>query len=194
MSKPRVVLIALLIALIVGLVIGLLVPRWISFRSNVTTYSTAILLQQVKTISELVTVQYVIEKVVVLEDVKWIAGWGENRVLMVAHGIVKAGIDLSQLQPGDLRLSDKKITISLPPPRITDTYLDDKQTRIIERSTGLLRVFDKDLEQTARQNAIDDIRRAARSSGILKDADERARAQLKHLFEPMGFEVEFRKS
>ena len=70
----------------------------------------------------------------------------------------------------------------MPPPRVTDAYLDEKQTRVIERTTGLLRVFDKDLEQTARQNAVDDIRRSARNSGILKDADERARSQLKNLF------------
>jgi hypothetical protein len=57
-----------------------------------------------------------------------------------------------------------------------------------------LRSFNKDLEQTARQNAVDDIRRAARSGGILKDAEERARAMLTHLFRQLGFEeVEFGK-
>jgi hypothetical protein len=90
-------------------------------------------------------------------------------------------------------VSGKKIAIKLPPPQITDAYLDDKQTQVIERTTGLLRVFDKNLEQTARQNAIDDIRRAARNSGILKDAEERARAQLTSLCRRLGFEeVEFR--
>jgi hypothetical protein len=54
-------------------------------------------------------------------------------------------------------------------------------------------MFDKDLEQAARQNAVADIRRAARTAGILKDADERAAAQLRSLFLQMGFEqVEFR--
>jgi hypothetical protein len=49
------------------------------------------------------------------------------------------------------------------------------------------------LEQTARQNAIDDIRRAARLGGIAKDADQRAREQLKQLFQQLGFQqVEFR--
>lgn len=192
MSKPRLAIIALLLAACFGLVLGLFMPRWASFGLRTKTYNTAALLQQVKTISELVTVQYVIEKVIVLEDVKWIAGLGESRVLMIAHGIVKAGIDLGQLQPGDFQVSGQKLLIKLPHSRITDAYLDDKQTRIVERATGLLREFDKDLEQTARQNAIDDIRRAARTSGILKDADDRARAQLKHLFEPMGFGIQFR--
>jgi len=71
-------------------------------------------------------------------------------------------------------------------------YLDEKQTRVIERATGLLRFFDKDMEQTARQNAVDDMRRSARTTGILKDAEDRGRDQVKILFLQMGFEkVEF---
>ncbi|MDB6125508.1 MAG: hypothetical protein JWQ71_4501, partial [Pedosphaera sp.] len=72
-------------------------------------------------------------------------------------------------------------------------YLDDKQTQVVERKTGLLRAFDKDLEQNARRQAVDDLNRAARNSGILKDADERARLQLINLFRVLGYsEVEFR--
>jgi hypothetical protein len=135
------------------------------------------------------------EKVVILEDppqnpLRQLLP-DETRVILIAHGIVKAGVDLSQLKPGDLQISDKKVKIALPPPQITDAYLDEKQTKIIERNTSFLRDFNKDLEQSARQTAIDDIRRAARTSGILKDADERARAQLQKLFKDLDFAVEF---
>jgi len=121
----------------------------------------------------------------VLEDVKW---FGENRVLLVAHGVVKAGVDFKQMKPDDLRISGKLISLRLPPVRITDVYLDEKQTRVVERSTGLLRTFDKDLEQAARQNAVDDLGRSARTIGILRDAEERARDQVRLLFLQMGFE------
>ena len=132
--------------------------------------------------------QYVMEKVVILEDVKWIAGLGESRVLLLAHGIVKAGVDLGQLGPNDITVSGNKITVKLPPTKITEAYLDETQTRVIERTTGLLRTFDKDLEQNARVQAVGDIRRGARTSGILKDADQRAQAQLTALFKQLGFE------
>jgi hypothetical protein len=105
---------------------------------------------------------------------------------------VKAGVDLSQMKPHDLRLSGKRIVVALPPSRITDAYLDEQRTQVVEHNTSFLREFNKDLEHNARQNAIEDIRRAARSSGILKDADERARQELKNLFGQLGFEVEFR--
>jgi len=59
---------------------------------------------------------------------------------------------------------------------------------VIERTTGLLRDFDKDLEQNARRIAVGDIRRAAKSNGIIQDAETRARQQLEVLFLQMGFE------
>jgi hypothetical protein len=194
MLRNRLAMIGLLAAILFGLGVGLgvFLLGWTRIAAAPKVYTSATLLQQVQTLSELVTVQYVIEKVVVVEDVKWIAGLGENRVLMVAHGIVKAGLDLSRLGPGDLRVLEKRVIINLPPPEITESFLDEKQTRVVERSTGFLRSFDKDLEQTARQNALEDIRRAALSGGILKDADTRARAQLTNLFRQLGFEqVEF---
>jgi hypothetical protein len=152
--------------------------------------NTATIVQQVQTLSDLVTVKYVLEKVVILEDVKW---YGENRVLLLAHGVVKAGIDLKRVTPDDVTITVKTISLRLPPPQIMDAYLDDKNSQVIDHATGLLRAFDKDLEQTARANAVDDIRRAARTDGILDEADKRARLELELFLRQAGFErVEFR--
>jgi hypothetical protein len=192
----------LIVIFVLGIGLGIFFKRLTGIGSTPRVYNTATLVRQVQTLSQLVTVKYVMEKVVILEVPpgstlgKMFAG--ESRVLMLAHGIVKGGIDLGRLQPGDLEVSNKKIIIRLPPAQITDAYLDEKQTRVIERKTGGLWPFDnkdldnKDLEQSARLQAVEDISRAARNSGILKDADERAREQLSHLFLQLGFEkVEF---
>ena len=81
----------------------------------------------------------------------------------------------------------------LPPPEITDAYLDDSKSQVIDHTTGLLRAFDKDLEQAARANAVDDIRRAARDDGILDEADKRAKLELELFLRQAGFDsVEFR--
>ena len=185
-----------LLLVVAALAVVLALGLWLGFKlhsftsGSTTVYNTAAVVKQVQTLSQLVTVKYVIEKVVVYEDVKWFPG-GENRVLMIAHGVVKAGVDFQKLKPEDLELSGKRVKIRLPNPQITDCYLDENRTQVVERSTGLLRSFDKDLEQTARQFAVDDVRRGARNAGILKDADERARAQVEKLFQQMGLEVEF---
>ncbi len=154
-------------------------------------------MEQVQTLAELVTVKYVMQKIEIVDAPpdstlgKFVQG--DNRVLLLAQGIVKAGIDLKKIQPGDVAVSGKKISIRLPPPQITDAYLDDTQTKVIERTTGFLRSLDKDLEQTTRQYAVNDIQRAARDNGILNDANERARLELKSFLQLAGFDtVEFR--
>jgi hypothetical protein len=145
----------------------------------------------------LVTVKYVMQK---MEFVDSPPGstlgqfiQGDNKVWLLAQGVVKAGIDLKKIAPGDVAISGKALTLTLPKPEITDAYLDDSQTKVIERTTGFLRSLDKDLEQTTRQYAVSDIRRAAREGGILNDANDRARTELRTFFQQAGFEtVEFR--
>jgi hypothetical protein len=145
-------------------------------------------LRQVQTLSQLVTVKYVLEKIVDVKDVKW---YGENRVVLIARGVVKAGIDLDKLKVSDLQFAGKKITVNLPPATVTDTYLDDQQTKVYERTTGSFRTFDKDLEQAAHVQAVEELRQLALDSEILKDARDRAKAQLTALFLQAGFtEVE----
>lgn len=187
MARTRLIAVVILFVVVFagGLFLGFRMPAWTGWGGGVRIYSPSALLQQVQTLAHLVTVKYVIEKAVVIEDVKW---YGESRVLLLAHGVVKAGVDLSQLKPEHIEISGRRLTLRLPRPQITDVYLDETQTRVIERETGLLRAFDKNLEQTARQTALDDIGRAARRGGILKDAEERTRTQLTELLRGMGFE------
>jgi hypothetical protein len=53
--------------------------------------------------------------------------------------------------------------------------------------------FDKNLEQAARANAVDDISRAARADGILDEANKRAELELDLFLRQAGFnQVEFR--
>ncbi|HYG23683.1 MAG TPA: DUF4230 domain-containing protein [Verrucomicrobiae bacterium] len=195
MNKLGKILIILVIAPVfaLGILLGIKFGKWGSGRAT----STPALLTQVQSLSELVTVKYVIEKVEVHEvPSENIVGQmlgSQNRMLLLAHGVVKAGIDLQGLTADDIEVSGKRVIITLPGARITDAYLDEKETRVIDRSTGLLAPPTKDLEQTTRRNALDNIQRAARTTGILNEADQRARAQLITFFKSLGFEsVEFK--
>jgi hypothetical protein len=187
MTRVRLVLIggALLAVLTLGLLAGVFFSRLVAMGKGRPAIPAVAVVQEIQTLSQLVTVQYVIEKVVVEEDIKW---FGENRVLLVAHGVVKAGVDFQRLQPADVEVDGRSVRIALPPPQFLDAYLDESKTQIIERSTGLLRLFDKDLETVARQHAVMDIRRAAREEGILQEADERAQSQIRALLLRLGFE------
>ena len=192
MLKTRLIIVGFVLAIAAGvaLFVGLVRLRLPGVSAPGKIQNTATILQQVQTLSDLVTVKYVLEKVVILEDIKW---YGENRVLLLAHGIVKAGVDLQQMKPQDVRLEEKKVLIRLPRAGITDVYLDDQKTRVVDRTTGVLRAFDKDLEQNARLQAVNDLKTAARANGIYEDAGERARLQLTNLFHQLGLQVEFVK-
>ena len=114
MLKTRLIILGLVLAIGAGvaLFVALLwVPLPLS-SAPPRIQNTATMLKRVQTLSELVTVKYVLEKVVILEDIKW---YGENRVLLVAHGVVKAGVDLQEIKPEDVRLDDKKVVVKLPP-------------------------------------------------------------------------------
>ena len=188
-------MLAALALLVLGICAGLTAARWRGGGPRIT--NTVTVVEQVQTLSDLVTVKYVMQKVEIVDSPpestlgKFIQG--DNKVLLLALGVVKAGIDLKKITPDDVMISGKTLTIKLPLPRITDAYLDDSQTKVIERTTGFLRSLDKDLEQTTRQYAVEDIRNAAQKNGILNDANDRARLELRAFFLQAGFErVEFR--
>jgi hypothetical protein len=190
LSRMRQIVVTLILAIIflVGIRLGI---KWseMSHKSGVQEENTVTVVQQIQSLSDLVTVKYVEEKVVILEDQQW---YGANRVLLLAHGIVKAGIDLKKLSPGDVKISGKAIALRLPEAQIMDAYLDDRQTKVIDHTTGLFREFDKDLEQTARKTAVADLRLAARQNGIINDATERARLELAVFLHQAGYErIEF---
>jgi hypothetical protein len=189
------------ITVIAAILVG--VGGWLGFKltlwqnhSRPHEENTSTVIRQVQSLADLVTVKYVIEKVVILdappESTLGQFVQGDNRVLLLAHGVVKAGLDLKHLMPTDVAVSGKSIRIQLPPAQITDAYLDDNLTKVIDWKQGFLRSFDKDLEQSARQMAVDEIRRAARTDGILNEATQRAMWQLAAFFQNAGFErVEF---
>ncbi len=179
---------------VIGLVFGagMLVARSMRPAGRSGIADTAAVVTQVQALSQLVTVQYVFEKVVVLDDVKW---YGQNRLLMIAHGVVKAGVDLRKITKSDVSIDGDRLRLRLPRPQLVDTYLDESRTEVLERSTGILRQFDQQMEQDARRQALESIRKAARAAGILRDAEERTRLQLNALGVAAGFravDVEFR--
>ncbi|HEY3861741.1 MAG TPA: DUF4230 domain-containing protein [Verrucomicrobiae bacterium] len=174
---------ALAVIFALGLLIGLLGYRWYAGRAS-GGYSGPALLEKVQALSQFVTIKYTMEKVVEFDDPKW---YGDSRVLLVAHGVVKAGLDLNQLAPGDIQISGKKITMAMPRARITDAYLDDHATQILDHSTGAFRLYDKGLEQSARQQAVNELRLAASQNGILADAAKQGKLQLTVLLYQLGF-------
>jgi hypothetical protein len=199
MDKKRLVLLVLGAVALAGLVALLATFVAVRLRGDSAgrvPLNTATVIERIQHLAEMVTVKYVLEKVVVLEDPKYLGGMiplGQNRIILLAHGTVKAGVDLSLLKVGDLSINGRKAVLLLPKAAVTDAYLVEQRTRVLDHSTGLLLPFDKTLEQTARRYALAEITRAARQNGIEEEAAEQARQQLTRFLQALGFvEVEVR--
>lgn len=150
----------------------------------------AAIIKQIETLSRFETTSFSVDKIIeVSTDYdrlrEFLFG---DKLLLVAHGKVIAGLDLSTMQAEDFAGSGDAIIIKLPAPQILETILDNNSTRVFDRDLGLFTKGDLDLEATARQLAEGEIRQAACDSGILEEANESAVQQLTLLFKTAGFE------
>jgi len=115
-----------------------------------------------------------------------------DRLLMMVHGEVVAGIDFSNLKPEDVKVSGKQVRLHLPAAQVFSTRLDSGKTRVYSRQTGLLVPTDPNLETQVRQEAERQMQAAALADGILSTAEQNAAATITSLLQGLGFEkIEF---
>src|SRR6266851_3191837 len=109
-----------------------------------------------------------------------------DELTFLAAGDVIAGIDLSQLKQEDIRRElDGTVVVRLPPSQVLVTRIDNRESRVINRKTGVFRRADMNLESRARQYAEQGIRNEAVKKGILPLASQNAEvkvAELLHMF------------
>lgn len=110
-----------------------------------------------------------------------------DKILLIAHGQVIAGFDLSQISDSDVEVNGTSVRLTLPKPQILVTTLDNTQTRVYDRQKGILNPGEKDLESEARKAAELSIKEAACDGGILRQASENARKQLTAFLLALGF-------
>jgi hypothetical protein len=146
--------------------------------------------RQIQKLQRLETVSYTMDKI--------ISGGHDNpllpkflvsdRLLLMVHGEVIAGVDLGKLQASDVALSNRNISVRLPKVEILVTRLDNEKTRVYSRDTGLFSSPDPNLETQVRQEAERQLQQAALQDGILKSADENARNSVQSILKGLGFE------
>ncbi len=110
-----------------------------------------------------------------------------DKLLLVANGKVIAGFDLSKTTAGDFKGFGSSITITLPAPEILSANINNSQTQVFDRSTGLFTKGELNLEAQARQKAETAIYQAACDGGILDEATKNAKQQLELIFKSSGF-------
>ena len=173
-----------------GGLFGVLGEKLLSSRTE--TASAPMVVSQIQRLNRLETVQYSIDTVVeghrtgslnVLPDL--LVG---DRLLLVVHGQVVAGVDLSQLKPENVHIHATSIQVELPPSQIFTSRVDEGKTRVFARSTGLLVPVDPNLETDTRRTAETQIQDAATKDGILDTARSNARSSVESLLRGLGFQ------
>ncbi len=146
------------------------------------------IVREVRSLARLETIQYSVEKVITAESGQGPLGFlFGDRLLLIAHGVVIAGVDLGQLEPQDVWLDAQgRAYLRLPEAEIFVATLDNEMSYVYDRETGLLTRGDITLEAAARQAAEDEIRRAALEDGILEQARVNAENALYRLLRAMG--------
>jgi Protein of unknown function (DUF4230) len=151
--------------------------------------------RQIQQLQRLETVSFTMDKIISGEHdspylPKFLVG---DRLLLVVHGEVIGGVDLSKLQPNDVVVQGQSISLHLPQAQILVTRLDNAQTRVYSRDTGLFSSPDPNLESEVRQEAERQLQEAAMQGEILKTADGNARTTISSLLQGLGFKkVDFR--
>lgn len=182
----------ILISLGVGALLGVgaavaLAPK--ADKGSRVDLSGAAVVLRIQELGRLETSSYTIEKIVeagadkgALRD--FLFG---DKLLLVAHGEVVAGVDLAKLAATDVRADGKAVRVTLPKPEVLHVRLDSEKTRVFDRKQGILARPDKDLESEARLAAEVAIKDAACGAGILGDAAENAMRQVRTLLGALGF-------
>lgn len=145
------------------------------------------IIHEVRSLARLETIQYTVEKVITAETGQDQFGFlFGDRLLLVAHGKVIAGVDLEKLGPENLRVEDNVLYVKLPEPEIFLATLDNEKSYIYDREKGILTSGDVNLETLARQAAEQEIEKAAMEDGILELARQNAENYLSRLFRDIG--------
>lgn len=146
-------------------------------------------IQSVRDLARLETIQYSVEKVITAETGQGTFGFlFGDKLIFVAHGVVIAGVDMAKMRPEDLDVRNGVLYVKLPEPEIFVATLDNDKSYVYNRDTGVLTRGDVNLETTARQAAEAEIEKAAVDDGILPLAQRNAQNILYGLFRELGYQ------
>jgi len=181
------------LTLLVSLAAGIGLWRWrevFSGSRSIIHADQPTVVRQIQQLQRLETVRYSMEKIISGErDNPYLPKFlVSDRLLLVVHGEVIAGVDLTKIAPSDVSIHGRSVTIHLPQSEILVVRLDNSKTRVYSRDTGLFSTPDPNLESEVREEAERQLQRAALQDGALESAGENARTALAVILKGLGFD------
>lgn len=151
----------------------------------------SILIQQVKEASDLTTATFVMQAVVPTKQEASLNGLviGTTKLLYIAYGEVKAGVDLQLLTTANIETVGDRVKVTLPPAKIMDSKIDVTRSSVYDYDRGFLGLgpdVAPSLQQQAQQEALSKLVAAACTDKILDRASDRAKLVVTQLFATAG--------
>ncbi|NEP62195.1 MAG: DUF4230 domain-containing protein [Symploca sp. SIO2G7] len=158
-----------------------------------------LVVEQVQGASQLTTAIFSMQTVVPAESNRTVGNYviGQTNLLYLAHGEVRAGIDLSAISKENVQVIDDtndlppSLVVTLPAPKILDSKLDVTRSEVYDYDRGFLSLGPDrapELQTLAQQEALKQIRQGACDERILDIASERAEVTIRQLLTPMGYD------
>ena len=153
----------------------------------------SVVVQQVRDVSELTTAVFTMQAVVPTSQDATFNGFviGTTKLLYIAYGEVRAGVDLHSLTPANVQVTSSSLQIQLPPPQLLDRKIDVSRSTVYDYSRGTLGLgpdVAPALQTLAQQEALKKIVEAACTDGVLEKANDRAKLVVKQLLTTAGYQ------
>lgn len=149
--------------------------------------------QRIKNIQELTTTVHTIETIVPASAERKLGDipLATTRLLYVARGEIRAGVDLSELTAEDIVVSDRTIEINLPQAKILDSKIDVNNSRVYDYNRGFLNLgpdVAPQLQTLAQRETLVKIVNTACNEGILNSANLKAKEAITQLLMNTGYQ------
>jgi Protein of unknown function (DUF4230) len=153
---------------------------------------SSVILDRIRGVSELTTAIFVMEAIVPTSQAQKIGGFtiAETKLLYIANGEVKAGINLEKITPDAVKIEGDTLKIQLPPPEIIDSKIDVNKSKVYDYDRGFLGLgpdVAPELQTLAQQETLAKILTTACDRGILQEANQKAKLSLTQLLQTSGY-------
>jgi hypothetical protein len=184
-----------LLTLLATLALGIFGAKWWSADSHETRQEAAVLLEQVKAVSKLVTTEGYFSEILSETDTKSFYGIpSTKKVLIKVKAKVSAGFDLSNMKM-EADAATKTLRLSnIPPPNIISI---EPEISFYDIDNGVFNQFSPEDYSRLNKKAVDVIREQALKSGFMQTVNEQGGKNfesLKLLTTSLGWQLVFENS
>lgn len=153
---------------------------------------SSLIVDRIQGVKELTTAVFVMEAVVPTVQERKLGNFAiaTTKLLYIARGEVRAGVDLSELTVDNIKVDDRAVRVQLPAPQILDRKIDVDRSQVYDYDRGFLNLgpdVAPQLQTLAQRKTLDKIVAAACDRGVLEEANERAKLAITQLLSTAGY-------